>query len=56
MSTKKREVIWGGWIMGAKMRRNGSPCEARRPPARLIVPTQKASQPPEVFLVGAART
>jgi hypothetical protein len=37
MSTKSREVIWGGAIMGAKMRAKAPVRTHRRPPERQIV-------------------
>jgi hypothetical protein len=41
MSTKKREVIWGGRIMGADMRAQTARQEARKAPVPLIEPRQK---------------
>jgi len=45
MSTKKREVIWGGRIMGAKMRAETARQEPAKPSARLIAPRQKLVGP-----------
>jgi hypothetical protein len=41
MSTKKREVIWGGGIIGADMRAQTAAKTLRRPPVPLIEPRQK---------------
>ena len=44
MSTKSRQVIYGGLIIGAKIRAEGAREAAEKPPARRIAPRRKHGQ------------